>query len=177
MAVFTMSIFRTLLLCTLLLTSEFADAEERPALGQPISAEEANTITIWPDGRGLPAGSGSAATGKGIYTSKCAACHGLNGKHGINAQLVGGQVAPNELPSVRTVGSYWPYATSLFDYVRRTMPYREPGSLTDEEVYAVVAYLLVLNGVMAGDEELNAQRLSTLTMPNRLRFYSDYELP
>lgn len=150
---------------------------QTPKLGQDLEPSEVNSITVWPNGKGLPAGSGNAVTGRKIYTQQCQACHGLSGKDGINAALVGGQVAPTSLPKLRTVGSYWPYATSLFDYVRRAMPYREPGSLSDDEVYAVVAYLLFLNEVIAEDVTLNAVQLSKVNLPNRQRFYSEYDLP
>ncbi len=150
---------------------------ETPRLGQQLEPQEVHSITVWPDGKGLPPGSGNAVTGQKVYAQQCQACHGLSGKDGINDTLVGGQVAPTSLPKLRTVGSYWPYATSLFDYVRRAMPYRTPGSLSDDEVYAVVAYLLFKNGVIEEDLTLNAAQLSKVNLPNRQRFYSEYELP
>ncbi len=153
-----------------------AQAEDRPKLGQALSAET-SSITIWPDGQGLPQGSGNAAAGEAIYQRKCAACHGAEGQQGINTPLVGGQVGIAELPKVRTLGSYWPYATTLFDYIRRTMPYPEPGSLSTDEVYALVAYLLVQNGILEAEVKLDAEGLSNIQLPNRPRFYSEYDLP
>lgn len=148
-----------------------------PQLGQPLAPQQTGSITVWPNGKGLPAGSGNALIGQKIYTQKCQACHGAAGAGGINDALVGGQVTLTELPKSKTLGSYWPYATSLFDYVRRSMPYREPGSLSHDEVYAVVAYLLFLNGVIEEHKTLDAARLSEVKLPNRQRFYSEYELP
>lgn len=168
-------------LLALVLTSPAIASDPSPAdaprLGQPLKPLEVNSITVWPNGEGLPPGSGSVVTGRKVYATHCQACHGPSGTDGINAALVGGQVAPSSLPKVRTVGSYWPYATSLFDYVRRAMPYRTPGSLSDDEVYAVVAYLLFLNKVVAEDTTLDAAQLSKVNLPNRQRFYSEYELP
>lgn len=172
---------RRLVATTLMLVSlnAFSDstAVKTPRLGQQLAPQEVQSITIWPNGKGLPPGSGNAVTGRNVYTQQCQACHGLSGKDGINDTLVGGQVAPTNLPKMRTVGSYWPYATSLFDYVRRAMPYREPGSLSDDEVYSVVAYLLFLNEVITEDLTLNAAQLSKVNLPNRQRFYSEYDLP
>lgn len=152
-------------------------AGEPPKLGQPLAPEDVNSLTVWPDGSGLPEGSGTPTAGLVVYEQKCLACHGPAGNNGINTTLVGGQVVLSELPRIRTVGSYWPYATTLFDYVRRTMPYREPGSLSNDEVYAVVAYLLFLNDIVGEEQVLDAAQLSNLVLPNRERFYSDYELP
>jgi len=158
-------------------TKVAAPVVEPPKLGKPLDLTLVTSITIWPDGKGLPVGSGNAALGESVYEQRCQACHGQAGVNGINGPLVGGQVGPADLPTTRTVGSYWPYATSLFDYVRRAMPYREPGSLSNDELYAVVAYLLFLNGVIEQGVVLDAATLSKITLPNRQRFYSEYELP
>ncbi|MEM7002572.1 MAG: cytochrome c [Pseudomonadota bacterium] len=148
--------------------------DAKPALGKPVAGM---SITVFPDGAGLPAGQGSVAAGADLYQQHCLACHGPDGRQGINDALAGGQVAPHALPQSRTVGSYWPHATSLFDYVRRAMPYRQPGSLTDPEVYALVAYILHLNDLVAADTTLDAAQLRAIELPNRLRFFSTYELP
>jgi hypothetical protein len=156
--------------------SPVALAGEGPSLGVPLSAEEVAEadITIMPDGEGLPAGSGNAKTGKSIYVANCLACHGKQGTGGINDPLVGGHGTLTSDRPQRTVGSYWPYATTLFDYVRRAMPYQAPGSLTNDEVYAVTAYLLYLNGIIGEDETLGAESLRRVKMPNRDNFVWAY---
>ena len=142
-----------------------------PALaqfGQPIAPADLAPwdISIGPDGAGLPPGRGTAAQGETVYLLKCQACHGEKGVGGANDALAGGSLAPGK-PAVKTVGSYWPYATTLFDYVRRAMPFPETKSLTDDEVYAVSAYILSLNGIVAADAVLDAQSLPKVKMPNR----------
>jgi S-disulfanyl-L-cysteine oxidoreductase SoxD len=148
-------------------------AQQGPKLGKPISAEDlaAWDISIGPDGAGLPPGSGTVKDGEAIFATKCQACHGEKGAGTPNDRLVGGKGSlPGEKPAVKTVGSYWPYATTLFDYIRRAMPFNESKSLTNEEVYGVVAYLLNLNGVIAEGETMNAQTLPRVAMPNREGF-------
>lgn len=176
MVVCKMSSLKTLVVFLLLvpLTQGFAKA---PGLGKEVPPKDVSSLVIWPDGKGLPTGSGTVIEGQAIYEQQCLVCHGVKGQNGINDSLVGGQVPLTALPTVRTVASYWPYATSLFDYVRRTMPYREPGSLTDEQVYAVVAYLLFLNEIVAEDTRLDAKQLKNIRLPNRKRFFSKYNLP
>jgi len=141
-----------------------------PRFGQPISETDvaAWDISIGPDGAGLPPGTGTARQGEAIYAAKCQSCHGQKGVGTPNDALVGGigSLAPGNTP-VRTVGSYWPYATTLFDYVRRAMPFPEPKSLTNDEVYAVSAYILSLNGIIAADDVLDARSLPNVKMPNR----------
>jgi mono/diheme cytochrome c family protein len=148
-------------------------AQQSPNLGKPISVEDlaAWDISIGPDGAGLPPGSGTVKQGEAVFMAKCQACHGEKGAGTPNDRLVGGQGSlPGDKPPVKTVGSYWPYATTLFDYVRRAMPFNESKSLTSDEVYGVVAYLLNLNGVIPESETLNAQSLPKVTMPNREGF-------
>lgn len=151
-------------------------AAEGPALGIELSADEVATadITVMPDGEGLPAGSGTAKAGTGIYVANCKACHGERGTGGINDTLVGGHGSLTSDRPEKTIGSYWPYATTLFDYVRRAMPYQTPGSLANGEVYAVTAYLLYLNGIIEEDKELNANTLAEVKMPNRDNFVWAY---
>lgn len=138
-------------------------------LGVPITEADLQSVDliIQPDGTGLPAGSGTAQQGRQVFTQRCSACHGAAGE-GANPslQLVGGSMQSEGVP-VRTVGSYWPYATTLFDYIRRAMPANEPKSLTADEVYQVSAFLLFLNGVIAEDAVINAQTLPQVKMPNR----------
>jgi cytochrome c len=149
-----------------------------PRLGEPASAAlvAAWDIDIAPDGRALPPGRGSALAGRQLFERNCAVCHGPGGAGGPGGDLVGGigslaGPAPNP-----TVGSYWPYATTLFDYVRRAMPYDLPGSLADADVYALVAYLLAENGIIDDDAVLDARALPRVAMPNRDGFRSAWTL-
>jgi cytochrome c len=143
---------------------------ESPNLGKAASPEEIVSwdISISPDGAGLPPGSGTPQQGEQVYLAKCLACHGEKGSGKPNDQLVGGQesLGPGQVP-VKTIGSFWPYATTVFDYVRRAMPLNEPKSLRDDEVYAVVAYILRLNGVIGENDTMDAQTLPAVRMPNR----------
>jgi len=147
-----------------------------PALGAPVSADEIARwdISIPPSGEGLPAGSGSVKQGEAVYTAKCLACHGVKGIGKPADPLAGGSGTLATSAPRRTVGSYWPYATTLFDYVRRAMPIQNPLSLTNDEVYAVSAYVLNLNGIVAADAVMNAQTLPQVKMPNRDGFISDW---
>jgi cytochrome c len=151
-----------------------AVAADNPQFGRPVTPEEiaAWDISIGPDGAGLPPGKGTVAQGEKVFAAKCQGCHGEKGEGRPNDRLVGGRgsLAPDKGPVVKTIGSYWPYATTLFDYVRRAMPWDRPKSLTDEEVYGVAAYLLYLNGVIGQDDVLDAQSLPKVKMPNREGF-------
>jgi len=150
-----------------------AFAQQSPNLGKPISPEDLVSwdISIGPDGSGLPPGSGTVQQGEAVFAAKCQACHGAKGAGQPNDRLVGGQGSlPGDKPPVKTIGSYWPYATTLFDYIRRAMPLNESKALTSDEVYGVVAYLLNLNGIIAEGETMNAQSLPKVAMPNREGF-------
>ncbi len=138
-------------------------------LGRAVTADEIKAwdISIPPSGAGLPPGSGSVQQGAAVYAAKCVACHGANGEGKPVVALVGGQGTLASDNATRTVGSYWPYATTLFDYVRRAMPTNAPKSLTDSEVYAVSAYVLQLNGIIPQDAVMNAQTLPQVKMPNK----------
>jgi hypothetical protein len=125
-------------------------------------------IDIMPDGHGLPKGSGTAREGALIYARQCAACHGPKGK-GVPPYLALSATAT----SWRTVGDYWPYATTLFDYVRRTMPFDTPGSLSNDETYALTAFLLHMNDIVPIDEEIDATNLAQVVMPNADGFVLD----
>jgi mono/diheme cytochrome c family protein len=143
---------------------------DSPNLGRAVSAEEAAVwdISIAPDGANLPRGSGTPAQGEAVYRATCQTCHGERGAGKPNEQLVGGQgtLTGGGTP-VKTVGSYWPYATTLFDYVRRAMPITAPKSLTDDQIYAVCAYILSLNGIIGENDTMNAETLPAVRMPNR----------
>jgi mono/diheme cytochrome c family protein len=140
-----------------------------PNLGRTPTPQEirAADISIPPSGAGLPAGSGDAKAGAQVYASKCLACHGEKGAGKPADALVGGIGSLATPKPLRTVGSYWPYATTLFDYTRRAMPLQNPKTLTDDEVYAVSAYILFLNGIIAENAPMNAQTLPLVKMPNR----------
>jgi len=145
-------------------------AQQSPDLGKSISPEDLASwdISIGPDGAGLPSGSGTVKQGEAVFAAKCQACHGEKGAGQPNDRLVGGQGSlPGDKPPIKTVGSYWPYATTLFDYIRRAMPFNESKSLTNDEVYGVVAYLLNLNSVIPESDTMNAQSLPKVAMPNR----------
>ena len=156
-----------------------AAAQEGPGLGVPATPEQIAgwDISIGPDGTGLPPGSGTAAAGKIVYEAKCLACHGVDGAGQPNDRLVGGQGTLRESAPIRTIGSYWPYATTVFDYIRRAMPYVTPHTLTSDETYALTAYLLELNGIIEPDDVMDATTLPKVVMPNRANFDSDYREP
>jgi S-disulfanyl-L-cysteine oxidoreductase SoxD len=143
---------------------------ETPGQGRPASREEIALwdVSIGPDGVGLPPGSGSPQQGEAVYAAKCLPCHGEKGTGKPNDRLVGGRgTLTGDQPAVKTVGSFWPYATTLFDYVRRAMPFDAPKSLSNDEVYAVCAYILQLNGIIDQSAVMNAQTLEKVQMPNR----------
>ncbi len=150
-----------------------------PELGRAATPEEVAPyqLVVLPDGTGLPPGRGTAVGGFRVYAAKCLMCHGPGGKDGPLPPLVGGQGSLASAAPLRTVGSYWPYATTLFDYTRRAMPYDLPGSLSADELYAVTAYLLAENGILADDAELNAETLPQVDMPNRNGFFTSPTTP
>lgn len=160
---------RTIALGILVLAAGQATAAEKPGLGTPVSEAEvaAVDLVIMPDGRGLPAGSGNAHQGVVVYQRECRVCHGDGGQGGPNDRLTGGVGSIATDQPVRTTGSYWPYATTIFDYVRRAMPYHLPGSLSADDAYAVTAYLLAESGVIERDEVMDADSLPAVRMPNR----------
>ena len=147
-------------------------ADLAPRLGRPISAEEAARfdLSVFPDGRGLPAGRGRAVQGAALYAEKCAACHGPGGRGATAEELAGGSAPLTARSPDKTIGLYWPYATTLFDFTRRAMPMFAPGSLSADEVYALTAYLLFVNGVIAEADEMNPTTLPNVRMPNRNGF-------
>jgi mono/diheme cytochrome c family protein len=151
-------------------------------LGRTPTAEEIRAwdVTIPPDGKGLPPGRGTATEGESVYTARCEACHGEKGqspKYDPAATqrtlLVGGRGTLDTAKPVKTIGSFWPYATTLWSYINRAQPFDEPGSLTPDQVYAVTAYLLHLNGIIGPTDVLDARTLPTVKMPNRDGFVPD----
>lgn len=169
---------RTALLILILAgTSVFsAEVPRGPDLGEPASPED---ISAWetgvmPDGEGLPEGSGDALQGKLVYEKYCTSCHGPAGAGGSADQLAGAQnPLTHEYPE-QTIGTYWPYATTIFDMVRRSMPMNRPGVLSDDEVYAVTAYLLFLNDIIDETTVMNRENLPDIVMPNRDGFINIY---
>lgn len=149
-----------------------SEAQESPGLGVEATPEQVAgwALTIMPDGTGLPPGSGTVAEGAAVFQQKCVACHGPEGQNGINDRLAGGHGTLSGDRPVKTIGSYWPYATTIFDYVRRAMPFTSPMSLTDDEVYALTAYLLSINGIIDDDMVIDAQSLPDVKMPNAGNF-------
>jgi len=131
------------------------------------------SIDIDRDGNNLPPGSGTVTHGREVFDQQCAACHGTRGEGGVGDRLVGGQGTLATPKPVRTVGSYWPYAPTLFDYIRRAMPQNAPQSLSNDDVYAVSAYVLNLNGLLPADAVLDAKTLPAIKMPNRRMFVGD----
>ena len=154
-------------------------AQEGPKLGVPATPEQIAgwDLSIGPDGAGLPPGSGTVKAGEAIYAAKCMVCHGEKGAGQPNDRLVGGQGTLDSSNPVRTIGSYWPYATTLFDYIRRAMPIIQPQSLSNDEVYALSAYLLYLNEVIDEDDVMDARTLPAVVMPNRDNFVRADENP
>jgi S-disulfanyl-L-cysteine oxidoreductase SoxD len=165
----------TLIAATLLSYAGAANAADAPHFGQPISPADlaAWDVSVGPDGVGLPPGSGTPAQGAVVYAQKCSACHGDKGEGKTNTRLVGGQITGPE-PAVKTVGSYWPYAITVFDFTRRAMPWTEPKSLTNDEVYAVTAHILRLNGIIGENDVMDAKTLPQVKMPNRDGFIQLY---
>jgi S-disulfanyl-L-cysteine oxidoreductase SoxD len=160
------------LVCGPLISAAYAHDFGRPATPEEIKLWD---IDVRPDGTGLPEGSGTVAQGKVVYDDNCAACHGPNGQGGPEDLLVGGQGTLASDNPIKTVGSYYPYATTLFDYTRRAMPYPTPGSLSNDETYAVVAYILSLNGIVPEEAKLDRENLLKIKMPNRDGFIPEPE--
>jgi cytochrome c len=145
---------------------------ETPNLGRPIdeAAIAAWDISILPDGTGLPKGSGAPAQGAPIYAEKCAACHGDNGKGGEAAALVSDRQLAGISAAQKTIKNFWPYSTTIFDFIRRAMPFQMPRSLSDDEVYALTAYILAENKLIGATDTMDAQTLPKVKMPNRDNF-------
>ena len=153
---------------------------ERFELGRPVTSAEISAwdLDVGPDGEGLPEGVGTVASGKALYVARCQHCHGAKGE-GKPFDRLAGRIEADAFPFAsdplirKTIGNYWPYATTLFDYVRRAMPLERPGSLSDEEVYSLTAYLLHLNDLVESDTRLDREALTKIVMPSRDRFIRD----
>ena len=164
-----------LLISTLLVFGVAALSAQTYGVGREATAEEVEAwdVTIGPEGRELPPGSGTAKDGAQVYEVRCKECHGENGVGGDQAGLVGNPDQLKQVPPIKNVGSYWPYATTLFDYTRRAMPFEDPGTLSADQVYAVTAYVLHLNGLVGEDDVLDRESLPKVVMPNRDGFIRD----
>lgn len=153
-----------------------------PAVGADTGFSEAATaediervyLSILPDGENLPDGSGTATEGKAVYEMYCVACHGMDGEGTLADKLVGGRGTLDSDSPVKTVGSFWPYATTVFNYIRRSMPYTAPMSLTNEEYYAITAFILNKNDIISADKVLDKNSLPEIRMPNRDGFVNSY---
>lgn len=176
-----MSTITDAVLAGLLLAASAAFAAERSTFGfgtTPTEAELGAFVSPLPDGRGMPQGSGSVLEGKSVYQQQCASCHGEKLQGGIGDRLIGGRGTlvnddPRKAP-IKTVESYWPYATTLFDYIKRAMPSTAPGSLSDDQVYALTAYILSEANIVPDDVIMNAETLPKVVMPNRDGFMPDH---
>ena len=152
-----------------------AQAPSRFSFGSEASAAR---VAMWdmdvrPDGEGLPAGSGTVAEGRQVFEVHCVACHGATGTEGPNDRLVGGPTWDEGVPRQRTVGNYWQFATTLYDYIHRAMPQLTPGLLTSDQTYAVISYLLYLNEIVPEDAVMSAETLPAVEMPARDHFVVD----
>ncbi len=168
---------RNLLIYSVFLTSNCLALERSPHLGKPISDALVKqwNIDIFPDGTGLPPGKGTVTEGKKIYEQYCQSCHGFEGTGASADELAGAQHGLTDNPPDKIIGTYWPYATTLFDFNRRAMPLNNPGLLNSNQLYAVTAYLLYLNGLIDDKHPMDAYRLKRVKMPNRDGFINIYQ--
>lgn len=149
-----------------------AQVPQGPNLGKPAGAHaiQAWNLTVMPDGRGLPPGSGDPLQGRALYKQQCQSCHGKDGLGDSGDQLAGARKSLTSDYPEKTIGSYWPYATTLFDFIRRSMPMKDPGSLSSDQIYALCAYLLYLNHIIGPSDIMDAHTLPAVKMPNRHGF-------
>jgi len=166
---------RSAILLWLAASVPLAAQSQTYGVGRPPTPDEIRALgsAIAPDGGGLPEGSGTVATGREVFAAQCSRCHGPNGEGNVGPVLAGGQGTLATARPLKTIGSYWPYATTLWDYINRAMPFDQPGLLKPPEVYAAVAYLLNLNGIIREDQVIDATSLPKIVMPNRNGFIPD----
>ncbi|MGJ7530746.1 c-type cytochrome [Variovorax sp. GB1P17] len=152
-----------------------ASAADSTSLGRVATHEEVAgwNIDVFVNGAGLPAGSGTVKAGEQVYRNACLGCHGAKLEGGLGPALTGGAGTLRSAKPLKTVASYWPYATTLFDYIRRAMPFQAPQSLTNDEVYSVTAYILNFNAIVPSDATMDRDSLPKVKMPNRNSFYVD----
>ena len=166
------------LAAALAFSASVVNAADAPRFGQPITSADLTPwdISVAPDGAGLPPGSGTPAQGAAVYVERgCAACHGEKGGGGSGGALVGGgPLNRSDRDPAKMIGNYWPYATTIFDFTRRAMPWQQPKTLTDDEVYALTAYILALNKIIGENDVMNSETLPKVKMPNRDGFISKY---
>jgi S-disulfanyl-L-cysteine oxidoreductase SoxD len=168
-----MSTLKALSALALMLACGSAAVAETPGLGKPVPEADiaAWDISVMPDGTGLPPGKGTAVEGAVVYAQKCSACHGDNGRNGAGpgaGPMVGGPI--DRIEAAKTIGNFYGYSTIVFDFIRRAMPFNQPRTLGNDEVYAVTAYLLALNKIIGDNDVMNAQTLPKVKMPNRDNF-------
>jgi len=163
-----------IVLAALVIATSSASAQG-PGLGLPVTDSDiaAWDINVLPDGTGLPPGRGTGVEGAAVYATHCAACHGANGEGGIGARLIGGE-PPTAMGTSKTIANHWPYATTVFDNIRRSMPFQAPRSLSNDDYYAVVAWILAENGIIAEDAVMNAETLPAVRMPSLDRLVFRY---
>jgi cytochrome c len=163
-------------LCLMLMAGIVSASENSPHLGKPApqGLEKSWNLDVFPDGRGLPSGAGTAVQGGKVYQYYCLSCHGVAGTGDSADELAGAKHGLTDNPPDKTIGSYWPYATTIFDFTRRSMPLNAPGILNNDQLYAVTAYLLYLNHLIKETEIINATTLPKVKMPNRNGFINSY---
>jgi cytochrome c len=160
-----------LLILGLVLATPVA-AQQTSGLGRPANPDEVQreNIDVRADGQGLPDGGGTASAGQPIFAQKCAGCHGANAEGTQSGPRLVDPTPFTVGTNQPTIGNYWPYATTVWDYIHRAMPFDAPGSLSNDEVYALTAYLLAQNGIISADDRMDAQSLPAVQMPNRASF-------
>ena len=164
-----------LLLAATVLTTVLTAQSPKYGVGRAPTSDELRQwrSSIAPDGTGLPPGSGTAVQGREFYANRCSRCHGANGEGRDSVPLAGGQDTLKNPKPLKTVGSFWPYATTVFDYIHRAMPFDRPGTLTVDQVYSLTAYVLFLNGLVPESAVIDAKTLPKVEMPNRRGFVAD----
>lgn len=162
-------------MCSALLLAALPLAAQKYGAGRPATEQDIRTLgaTVAPDGAGLPEGSGTVAQGRALFAERCVKCHGEKAEGDVGPALVGGKGTLATAKPVKTVGSFWPHATSLWNYINRAMPFNQPGSLTHSQAYAAVAYLLFLNDIIGANEVMDSKTLPKVRMPNRDGFVPD----